>query len=256
MPLPSLISSSLSGVHWILQRVCFMSAFFVFVPLIFAQTNPGEQSPNSQNWRYVTSSSDGKIDFFSFRKSALGDFPEMWEKRVEAGNKEIHVSLKRYNCETGADRLLQITTYVDYEIISNDSYDDSEWSYYEPKTVGEALLIAACGKRNREWTYVGSTKDKVDHFLQLNSITKRPTGVKVWAKTSKNDEKKSIDLLEFNCAEGQIRYLQSTKYSGDNFTSIRTGSWGYVVPESIGEQLMKAACRAVSRVAPKKSRLK
>jgi hypothetical protein len=217
------------------------------------QTNPGQQSPDSQYWRYVTTSSDGE-DFYSIIKANYGGIKEMWHKSRDADSKDITITLKEYNCYSGADRLLQVTTYREGEIVSNSSYDKSEteWRYSMSDTIGGALLTAACGPRKREWSYVGDNTKETAYFLKLNSLTRKGAFLRVWTKTVKSEDTKSIVLYEFDCTDTRLRILQSTGYAGtETSTYAGDSKWSYATPGTMGETLLKTACKydrnAVSR---------
>jgi len=209
-----------------------------------SQTTPGLQSPGSQYWRYVTSSKDRRVSFYAILKTSEGDIRELWEKAVDADYEGIVVTLKKYDCESGTSLLTHMTIYTGSEITLNESYNDTPWQYSKPNTVGNALLRAACGERKREWTYVGESTDDTAYFLKLGSLSKSSLTIRVWSKTVKKEETESMTLWEFDCVTGKLRSVQSTDYEdGAGFTT-RGRTWKYAVPESMGESLLEAACKA------------
>lgn len=184
------------------------------------------------------------MDFYAIVKTHEGDIRELWEKAVDADYAGVVVTLKKYDCESGASRLIHTTIYTGSEITTNESYHDTQWQYSKPNTVGNALLKVACGERKREWTYVGESTDETCYFLKLGSLSKSGPNIRLWSKTVKNEQTESMVLWEFDCANVKLRPLQSTDYkggSGSTYTGSRT--WKYAVPESMGESLLKAACK-------------
>jgi hypothetical protein len=209
-------------------------------------------TPTSPGWRYIITSDDGR-DYHFIRKSSYGDIREIWIKGTPGdplneiiGGREIDITLRRYNCESGADRLLEVTTYQGNVKLRSTTYSnsDTEWSYSEPDTMGRAWLDAACGPRKREWTYITSSTNKMAHFLKLGTLSRTGNVARVWSQAVKGDERTSVSLSEFDCAAGRRRDLQTTTYSGNSgSTSTRPSMWTYVVPGTVGESLLKAACR-------------
>jgi hypothetical protein len=198
-------------------------------------------NPSSPEWRYLTTSTDGQ-DYYFLPKSR-SYYAEVWFKDEEAG--ETKISLKRYDCESGADRLLQVNTFRGNQSVGNSVYKDSEWGYSEPKTIGAAMLRAACGERKREWTYIGGSERKKSHFLKLDSFSRNGKFVRVWSQTSEGEVRKSVTLFEFDCTEQRIRTIQSTTYIGSEpESSTRPNTWTYAVPGTVGEMLLKVTCQA------------
>ena len=217
---------------------------FVAIGSAASQTTLGLQTPGSQDWRYVTSSKDRRVNFYAILKTSEGDVRELWEKAVDADYEGIVVTLKKYDCESGASRLTHMTIYMGSEITTNESYNDTPWQYSKPNTVGNALLRAACGERKREWTYVGESTDDTAYFLKLGSLSKSGPNIRVWSKTVKKEVTVSMTFWEFDCANDKLRSVQSTDYEDGSGSTTGGRTWKYAVPESMGESLLEAACKA------------
>jgi len=118
-----------------------------------------------------------------------------------------------------------------------------------------------------DWKYFGSAKDGL-YFYDPQSIT-RPSEniVRVWTKTSYNEmgvkewvkehgtslEKLDnlVVLIEINCADKTLRFLQSACYSKNNEV-INVGTSPstqlFVEPESMTEELFKIMCISGTKV--------
>lgn len=88
-------------------------------------------SPSSQEWRYLTTDTRGKAYYYIPKSKSY--YSEVWFKTDDEFTKEIAVSLSRFNCETGANQLIQINTFRGNELVNAFVYNDSEWGYAEPK---------------------------------------------------------------------------------------------------------------------------
>ena len=53
-----------------------------------------------------------------------------------------------------------------------------------------------------------------------------------------------MTLWEFDCANGKLRSVQSTDYEEGAGATTGGRTWKYAVPESMGESLLEAACKA------------
>jgi hypothetical protein len=218
---------------------------FLFILTLFFSHVPQDGSPSptptSSEWRYLATSEAG-TNFYFLRRSASAYYPEVWFKSSAAG--EVSVSLRRYNCVSGGYRLLQINTFKANELVNSSVYNDSEWGYSRPDTIGEDMLRAACGHRKRDWTYMGSSTEDESYFLKLDSLVRTGKIVRVWAQTSEADVRKAVTLYEFDCVQDRIRIIQSTSYRGNETgSSTRATPWSYIVPDSVGEMLAKEACK-------------
>jgi hypothetical protein len=210
-------------------------------------TAPG---PSAEGWRFLTTDSRSK-DYYYLRGSHPY-YTEVWFKTIGEVTKETEVLLDRFNCDSGARRLIQISSFRGDLLVNSHVYSESEWQYSYPKTIGAAQLRAACGERKREWTYVGESDDEDSYFLKLDSLTRKGKLVRVWSQTLKGEVGKSVILYEFDCVEEKLHTLQDTTYVGSQIeTSTRPDAWAYVVPNSVGEMLAKAACQ-VKPASPKR----
>jgi surface-adhesin protein E len=200
-------------------------------------------SPSAEGWQYLTKDTRGK-DYYYLR-SSRPYFTDVWFKTISEVTKETEISLVRFNCESGADRLIQISSFRGDVLLNSHVYKDSEWGYAYPETIGAAKLRAACGERKREWTFIGESDNNDSLFLKFDSLSKNGNLVRVWSQTLANEVRKSVTLYQFNCVENKIRSLQSTTYLGGEVnTSTGTSAWSYIVPNTVGEMLAKAACKS------------
>lgn len=206
-------------------------------------------SPSAEGWRYLTKDTQGK-DYYYLR-SSRPYFTDVWFKTISEVTKETEISLNRFNCDSGAHRLIQISSFRGDVLVNSYVYTESEWQYSYPKTIGAAQLRAACGERKREWTYVGESEDDESYFLKLDSLSRKGKFVRIWSKMTKGEETKSVTLDEYDCVEHRTRTIQSTAYDGSQATTTtKPSTWSYVVPNTVGEMLVKAACK-VRRPASK-----
>src|SRR5215213_4085057 len=140
--------------------------FLVILSPLFSTAVPQQgvlpPSPSSQEWRYLTTDTRGKEYYYIPKSKSY--YSEVWFKTDDESTKEIAISLSRFNCESGANRLIQINTFRGKELVNTFVYNDSEWGYAEPTTIGASELRAACGERKREWIYIGSSKDHQSYF--------------------------------------------------------------------------------------------
>ena len=168
----------------------------------------------------------------------------MVQKTIGEITKEVQISLSRFNCDSGGDRLIQISSFRGDVLVDISVHNDSAWSYAYPGTIGAARLSAACGERKREWTFIGESDDDDSLFLKFGSISRNGNLVRVWSQTLASEVRKSATLYQFDCLEDKIRNLQSTTYMGST-GSRSTGltAWSYTVPNTVGEMLLKAACK-------------
>ena len=209
-------------------------------------------SPSGDGWRYLTSDSRGKN--YYYLRSSKPYYTEVWFKTDDEVTKEIQISLTRYNCESGADRLIQISSFRGDVLVDSDVYNDSQWEYAYPGTIGAAKLRAACGERKREWTFIGESDNNDSLFLKFDSLSRNGNLVRVWSQTLVGETRKSVTLYQFDCVEEKIRTVQSTTYvDGTVGSSTGLSTWSYVVPNSVGEMLAEAACK-VSRPSVKQKR--
>jgi hypothetical protein len=211
-------------------------------------STPGHQepvigpSPSAEGWRYLTTDSRGKNHYYL--RSSKPYFTEVWFKTNDDITEEIRISLIRYNCESGTDRLIQISSFRGDVLVNSHVYTDSEWKYAYSETIGAAKLRAACGERKREWIFIGESDNNESLFLKFDSLSRKGNLVRVWSQTLAGEVRRSVTLYQFDCVEDKIRTLQSTHYVGTRVSdSIGLTSWSYVVPNSVGEMLAKTACK-------------
>ncbi|WP_322969505.1 surface-adhesin E family protein [Faecalibacter sp. LW9] len=108
--------------------------------------------------------------------------------------------------------------------------------------------------QDSEWNYIGTGTDKTKYYFKINSENT------AWTKEESKETvyfvknlKKTIDgyhlsLWKFDCDEKQIGIVQKNTYSKDGklIDNISLKSYevemDYVVPDSIGESLIKSFC--------------
>jgi len=218
--------------------------FFSLIPTSALAVQNRDPHPDEGKWLYVGTSVN-KEDYYYMREASYGDIVQMWYFSRKPSDAEVIIFLMRYDCESGAERLVRANTYHGPQLAHTSNHEKSEWSHARPGSMAEALLNAACGRRKREWTYVAESEDDVAYFLKLNALGRRGNVVRVWAKTVKNNKRRSVYLAEYDCIEGRTRTIQVTTYDADGTsdTSSRPSNWRYIVPDSVGESVLKRACK-------------
>ncbi|MDX6611628.1 MAG: hypothetical protein QOD75_814 [Blastocatellia bacterium] len=215
------------------------------------------------------------------RKPPIPAHRLVWEKQVIPFSVDAelkgNIELKEYDCQKRSYQTVELTAYFrngkTEKTIFNDPFFRSRWFYPAPESVGEALLEAACKDngpplsqpaRNASplktsppqssdmWKRVGDDEDGVTWFYRLKKADSlfRQVWVSALAKsrpTSKSEVAYDQDLWEVDCGEGKYRFLQTTDFSRDGKVifqkSFTNDKWTYVLPESMGADILKAACK-------------
>jgi hypothetical protein len=118
--------------------------------------------------------------------------------------------------------------------------------------VGLLLLtigVSVNAQRPR-WIFVATTSDEATRFYwRADTLVRSGTFVRVWEQ-SVNEDGKMIVLSQYDCERGRNRVLQVTSYTSDGNVDQSIdlpGRWSYVVPDSVGEILLRRACTVPSR---------
>ena len=114
------------------------------------------------------------------------------------------------------------------------------------------LLVAFSNATWAEWQFLGETEGETDadatsFFFDATSIKKEGEIRRVWSVSNRNNASQRHPL-EYNCKKEQVRFLSYSKFSQpmaqgniletDNFI----GSWSYVAPKTIHEELLTRVC--------------
>ena len=98
------------------------------------------------------------------------------------------------------------------------------------------------------WVFV-TAAENTSISIDKASLKRDGDIVTAWESAVDKKEKKSTRMLtEYNCKTNQAKTLSATVYSsldftGRPFTYPPQKDWSYVVRESIGEDLIKYACK-------------
>lgn len=119
------------------------------------------------------------------------------------------------------------------------------------------LLAALAGNAMAEWTVIETTSTKTS-YVDRDTIRGSGTTVKMWLMTDYAQPKSfsttksfssTVAYEEFDCAELRSRTLESIAYQGHlkegaviYSPSDTPWGWSYVVPGSVGEMALRAAC--------------
>jgi len=112
-----------------------------------------------------------------------------------------------------------------------------------------------------DWKYYGTNEDG-SYYYDTESMTRLSKNfMKVWVQSAYTEEGIShwvreggksfqdldftLILLELNCAERSIRYLQIVFYSkkGEMFYPIDNEEWHFIAPNSLIGELHKEVCK-------------
>jgi hypothetical protein len=123
-----------------------------------------------------------------------------------------------------------------------------------------------------DWVQVGTTNDSVVSFNVTTVKRLTRNVVRAWTKTKLKDDTQqtksnflrnrraqslttvgydnyshTLELDEYNCATGQGRVLSHVDYDSNgnvlDSTTVRSPEWTYVVPDSIGDSMLRALCK-------------
>ncbi|GEM_PF-3148382 len=100
---------------------------------------------------------------------------------------------------------------------------------------------------SKRWVYVGTTNDGDKYYLDSNVKRQTSGFIRGWVKIVRNDRTFSLYLEETDCKEQRTRLLGFSKYSVsgellETDSSTRTPTWSYVIPETIGEDILQMVC--------------
>ena len=119
------------------------------------------------------------------------------------------------------------------------------------------LLILYSSFANAEWTYIGGG-ETTDVFYDKSKVKVISNHVRVWVLYNMDKPtlwlksdcsfQSYIVLKEFDCLDEKEKDLTTAFYKGKNGNKESIGSmgedksWSYVVPQSVGENIMKRVC--------------
>ena len=100
-----------------------------------------------------------------------------------------------------------------------------------------------------EWVLVTSTPPPVSKtYVDKDSIKRTASTIRYWSRSDHESHKagwkKSLSLVEADCADGRYRNLQITVYyvDGTNASTSTPSTWTYPVPETVGQSEMDYVC--------------
>jgi hypothetical protein len=101
--------------------------------------------------------------------------------------------------------------------------------------------------------WIPVTKDD-DSYIFMREVPQQGRNKKVWERFEVSQPKlfssfstrSAVALVEYDCAGGRSRILQSTSYTGNNLKGDQKdgepNDWSYVVPGSNDDDLFKREC--------------
>lgn len=124
----------------------------------------------------------------------------------------------------------------------------------QTKTIA-ALAMVLSFSAQAEWERIGKSSDGITSYLDYATIKKTRNGYRAWTLYDQSTRDKYGDLSavmldEYDCKEERTRILQFRSFYGhmgtEGIHSVQdaTGQWSYPMPETTGETLLKAVCRA------------
>jgi hypothetical protein len=129
----------------------------------------------------------------------------------------------------------------------------------------------ASAQQQRDYYIVGGAQDDAgrytmtDYVDAASIVAPTPDTRRAWTwnfsapySPSEYAGEHGVSLREFNCATGQMRFLQSTFYTADGEVrpSIsRASPWEYVTPRTMGEFELNFVCSAPETWPPIATRL-
>lgn len=147
-----------------------------------------------------------------------------------------------------------LSSYVSYSWANDYSYEALVSSFYEMHDDDKKLLRTHL--YSKEWISIGTTNEY--NFDMNYRYLKAKTNdiVESWIKTTveKDLTKDGLSvgdytmfLYNFHCSEGSVKLVTYTKYNkaGKNLNSYTSPSYTNfrpVIPETVAEKLIKAAC--------------
>lgn len=123
------------------------------------------------------------------------------------------------------------------------------------ETKSNSRVESAIHSPSPEWELVKKDQDGAEIYFGPKRISRKDDLSNVWIRVlnqkatgSKNDPKDLIFLKEFTCSKGTSRVLSIAAYDEtgkpiDYPVDKRAGRTTYVLPESIEESILKAACK-------------
>lgn len=126
---------------------------------------------------------------------------------------------------------------------------EAKWEQYTPCGVYYKDVLDFMSDLNKEWQLVGTTKsDEIFHDPDRTRCTENGI-LKAWIKRMHKASglKYSLVLYELKCKTDELRVRSTTEYDKDGAVlesdDSSNSSWSDAVPESVGEMILKAACR-------------
>lgn len=127
-------------------------------------------------------------------------------------------------------------------------------------------------REEKEWPHVGTTSFSSVSYGAKTIRKLNGNIVRVWTKTTLKDDtietksefmrirktqgsrtlgyetfSRTFELDEYNCTKGEGRVLSQVDYDDKgnviDSTTYRNPGWDYIVPNSIGESILRAACK-------------
>jgi hypothetical protein len=144
----------------------------------------------------------------------------------------------------------KIPTFDEYDFSGVDALirEEKEWPHvgntsYSSVSYGAKTIRRLKGNIVRVWTKTtlkDQTNETKSEFLRIRKRQgSRPVGYENFSRT--------FELDEYNCTKGEGRVLSQVDYDEKgnviDSTSYRNPGWDYVVPNSIGESLLRAVCK-------------
>lgn len=128
----------------------------------------------------------------------------------------------------------------------------AKWEQYTPCGVYYKDIIDFMDDSDKGWRLVGETDTDLTYYNSDKERCMDGGILKIWIKrTHRNtDSKYGLVLYELKCKTDELRVKSITEYDknghvlqSDEYSDI---SWSDVIPDSMGEAIMKAVCRTPS----------
>lgn len=196
----------------------------------------------------------------------IGNMVQLWQmndlETADTRTPKPHMSRRmqvEYDCKEEQSRVIYMSFFSGNmgggDVLNAGNFSE-EWQPVPPGTMNEVLFKFSCETKPK-WVEVGSDENDLTNYIDLDSIHKKGSRVKIWGmydfKIARDfgdyKFKSHKRLTEYDCKKGQYRMLSGSFHYGSMGigevldAQDSTGNWEPVIPDSIEDAYFKFACK-------------